>query len=394
MYWYCFLGLILVLTLAHIIPNLLNLLYVYVLFNRHHQQNWTYPSPRVGVFVPCKGVFPGLAENLEAIARQQYKNFTVTYISESNEDLANEAIESVVHRYRHCRHVISGSAVSCGQKNYNLLKGLTKNSKSEVFVFCDADIRPSPKCLSILVSSLFKENISVATGFVWITPPRQTLAGTIHSMMGAFQATFISNNSMKMIWGGTMAIRSCTFKQLRVVEEWSRTAADDMVLSRLVRNAKLNTICDPRCLVISNQAISSVREVITWFTRQILFLKFYARPLWLTALAIYIPSSVIMMAAGPLAMAGLFYSSVRFIGFICIGFSLIVMFMHTLMKFTYRDGQSTLRWFLISPLAQWIATYSLVKTVFRQEIRWAGRIYKLDRKGRVIKIHKNHQVLI
>ena len=393
MYWYCFLGLILVLTLAHIIPNLLNLLYIYVLFNRHHRQNWTYPPPRVGVFVPCKGAFPGLAENLEAIARQQYKNFTVTYISESDEDLANESIESVVHRYRHCRHVISGSAVSCGQKNYNLLKGLTKDSESEVFVFCDADIRPSLKCLSMLVSSLFMENISVATGFVWITPLHQTVAGTIHSMMGAYQATFL-NNSMKMVWGGTMAIRSSTFEQLRVAEEWSRTAVDDMVLSRLVRNAKLRTVNNPQCLVISNQAILSAREVVTWFTRQILFLKFYIRSLWLAALAIYIPSSVIMMAAGPLAIMGFFYDSVRPIGFICIGFSLIVMFIHTLMKFTYRDGQSMLRWFLISPLAQWIATYSLVKTVFRQEIRWAGKTYKLDRKGRVIKIHKNHQVLI
>ena len=384
MYWYCFLGVTLALALAHIVPNIRNLIYVRVLFNRRYRRDQTDCPPRVGVFVPCKGTFPELAENLEALARQEYEDFTVTYISESDEDPAFEAIESVVRRYAHCRHVISGIAVSCGQKNHNLLKGLAQDSQSEVLVFCDADIHPPPEWLSTLVNSLTSDDVSVATGFLWITPSRQTLGSTLHSMMVAYQATFISNNSMRTVWGGTMAIRSHIFERLRVAEEWSRTVVDDVTLCRLLRGKKVNKRYDPRCLVVSNDAASSVREAVEWFTRQILYIKFYLRSLWLVSLAVHIPSSLLMMAAGPLTIAGFFYDTVRSTGLVCLGFSAVTMLAHTSMKLTCRDGQRALRWFLLSPLSQWISTYSLVKTAFTRKLRWGDVTYRLDRKGRVV----------
>lgn len=382
------LGIIFALALAHIIPNLRNLLYVHILFNRYHKRDLTKPLPSINVFVPCKGTFPKLKENLEAVAQQEYENFTVTFISESKEEPANREIKYIVRRYPHCQHVISGLAVSCGQKNYNLLKGLAKESKGEVFVFCDADIRPSPKWLSTIVSSLDANDISIATGFMWITPPHQALVSTLYSMMVAYLAIFMSNNSMRLIWGGAVAIRSSTFEQLGVAQEWARTISDDLILSRLLRHTKIKKVHDPRCLTVSNESMSSVRRVIEWFTRQTLFLKFYRHSFWLAALAVYVPSSLMIMMAIPLIVAGLFYDSLRPIAFVCLGFSLIVMLSHTSMKLTYRDNQSVLQWFLVSPLAQWIATYCLIKTIFIRWIQWSNVMYRLDRKGRVVGINR------
>lgn len=373
--------------LIHVIPILYNLLYVHLLFDKLHQRNSTR-SPSVGVFVPCKGIFPGLKENLEAVACQEYKNFTVTFISESHEDPANRAIQHVVRQYPHCQHLVSGLARSCGQKNHNLLRGLAQNSGSEVFVFCDADIRPSPKWLSTLVSPLGSDDVSVATGFVWITPFQQTLAGILHSMMVAYEAVFMSNNSMRLAWGGAMAIRSDTLRQLRVAEEWNRTASDDLTLSHLLRDKKAKKVHNPRCVVKSGESMSSIHQVIEWFTRQILFLKFYLRSLWLIALAVYIPSSLIMMMTIPLTIGGFYHNTLRAMAFVCLGFSLTVMLAYTFMKLTHRDGQSGFLWFAASPLVQWIATYCLVKTIFIPRIKWADVIYTLDRQGRVTAVDR------
>lgn len=377
--------------LIHVIPILYSLLYVHLLFDRRHQRDSTR-SPPVGVFVPCKGVYPGLKENLEAVACQEHKNFTVTFISESHEDPANQAIQHVVQQYPHCRHLVSGLATCCGQKNHNLLRGLARDSGSEVFVFCDADIQPSPKWLSTLVSSLDSDDVSVATGFVWITPSQQTLAGTLHSMMVAYEAAFMSNNSMRLAWGGTMAIRSDTLRQLRVAEEWSRKASDDVTLSHLLRDTKVKKVHNPRCLVKSGESMSSVHQVIEWFTRQILFLKFYLRSLWLIALAVHIPSSLIMMLTVPLIIGGFYHNTLRAVAFVCLGFSLTVMLAHTLTKLTHQDGQSAFLWFAASPLGQWIATYCLVKTIFISRIKWADVIYTLDRQGRVAGVHRTKRV--
>jgi len=387
-YWYCFLGATVVLALAHIVPNLRNLIYVHVLFDRRYRSDRTDHVPRVGVFVPCKGLFPELAGNLEALAQQEYEDFTVTYISESPEDPANETIEQIVRRYPHCRHVVSGPAASCGQKNHNLLKGIEQDAGSEVFVFCDSDIRPPPTWLSALMDTLGADDVSAATGFLWITPSPQTFGGTLHSMMVAYQATFISSPSMRTVWGGTMAIRSQTFERLNVAEEWRRTVVDDVTLCRLLRGQKVSKRYDPRCLVVSNEAASSVREAAEWFARQILYTKFYLRPIWLASLAVHVPTSLLMMAAAPLTLMSVFYDALRSAGLVCLGFSTVTMLAHTSMKLTCRDGQRALRWFLLSPLSQWISTYSLVKTAFTHRLRWGDVTYRLDRKGRVVELER------
>lgn len=389
MYWYCFLSATVILALAHIVPTLRNLIYVHVLFNRRCRTDRGDHVPRVGVFVPCKGVFPELVGNLEALALQEYGDFTVTCISESDEDPANEAIEDVVRRYPHCRHVVSGHAMSCGQKNHNLLKGIEQDGGSEIFVFCDSDIRPQQTWLSTLVDTLSADDVAAATGFLWITPAPKSFGGTLHSMMVAYQATFISSASMRTVWGGTMALRSRTFEQLGVAEAWGRTVVDDVTLCRLLRDQKVSKRYDPRCLVVSDDAASSTREAVEWFTRQILYVKFYLRSVWLASLAVHVPSSLMMMAAGPLTVVGVFYGAVRSTGLVCLGFSAVTMLAHTSMKLTHRDGQRALRWFLLSPLSQWLSTYSLLRTAFTRRLRWGDVTYKMDRKGNVVELERS-----
>jgi GT2 family glycosyltransferase len=387
-YWYLVIVGTFALALAHVVPSIRNLVYVRVLFEKRHRTDRTTRPPRVAVFVPCKGTLEELADNLEAIAGQEYEEFTVTFISESLDDPESRAIERVVRGRAHCRHVVAGLATSCAQKNHNLLKGLARDSGSEVFVFCDSDTRPPRKWLSMLVSSLTEDGVPVATGFCWITPARRTLAGTLHSMMVAYQAAFISNSWTNTVWGGATAIRADTFERLDVADEWGRTVVDDMTLSRLLRRNGISVLYDPRCLVVSNNAVSSVREVLHWITRQILYLKFYLKPFWLAALAGHVPTSLLMMAAGPLMIASIFYEPVRSFGLVCLAFSLVVILAHTSLKLTCRDGQSALRWFVLCPLVQCLSTYCLIKSAFMRNVRWGDATYRLDRGGRVVAVER------
>ncbi len=387
MYWYCLLGLAIVLALVHIVPSLMSLLYIHLGFHRYLRQHQG-PLPKVALFVPCKGLSPGLAQNLEALARQEYKHFNVTYISESVEDPANEAIEGVVRRYPHCRHVVAGLATCNGQKNHNLLKAIETDVGSDVYAFCDSDVRPAPNWLSMLVGTLCSDDVAAATGTMWITPKQPKLGATLHSMMAAFQAMLLSIDPLRGVWGGGMAMRSQTFERLDVAKTWQHTVVDDVTVDRLLRDTKAAKRYDPRCLTVTQEAAASVREAIVWFTRQILYTKFYLRPLWLVALVAFVPSSLLMIAALPLAIAGLFVGSLAPAGLICLGFSLVSMLSNTTVKLICRDGQRALRWFLLAPLAEWLSTYCLVKTVFMRTLRWGDVAYRLDRAGRVVNLER------
>jgi hypothetical protein len=208
-------------------------------------------------------------------------------------------------------------------------------------------------------------------------------------MMVAYQAMFMANSSMRFVWGGGMAIRSGTFEQLDVAQEWSRTVVDDITLSGLLRRAKMKAVYDPRCLVVSSNAASSIREVVEWCMRQILYVKFYSRSLWLSQFLVHIPSSLMMMAALPLMLTGTFLDSVMPAALVCLGFSLVAMIAQTLAKLTCRDGQSALRWFALSPLLAWVSTYCLLRTAFSRTVRWNGVTYKLDCRGRVVGVERS-----
>ena len=154
----------------------------------------------VGVFVPCKGIDDNMENNLRAFMDQDYKNFRVTFITESNEDPAVEVIKKVMKDYKNAYHVVSGRTQYCCQKNHNLLKGIKSDNDSKVIVIADADVCPSNVWLKNIILPIMNDFNHVSTGFRWLDPYKASFFGTIHSMLNSY--LFCLMPATKGVWGG------------------------------------------------------------------------------------------------------------------------------------------------------------------------------------------------
>lgn len=362
-----------------------SLLYNKLLFKRYYLNKYNdYYTPRVAVFVPCKGADDNLSSHLEAIARQKYSNYTVRFIVDNKSDPAVNIIEYITEKYSHTKLLISGKAKKCGQKNYNLLCGIDDdNGDSDVFVFVDSDVQPHPNWLRDLIRPLSLDSIPVTTGFRWLIPEDYSLSGAIHSMMSAYLCILISQQLFRGVWGGSTAIKKEAFEKLKVKELWETAVVDDMTLTKLLFKKRINRVYVPTCLTVSYNTLNRLKDGVTWYSRQAAFLKAYLKPLWVATVILHAITTSLLILSPVYIFLSFFDSSYYEYALISTFCSQINMFSYAMMKFMYKDSQRFIHWFLFAPLMQILGFYSLIKPGFSNNIKWRNICYELSKDGHV-----------
>ena len=77
-------------------------------------------SPFASVIVPCRGLEPGLTENLAALLHQEYPEYEVIFVTDNETDPALEVIQSIIEENAHrvtVRAVIAGPAFDSGTES-------------------------------------------------------------------------------------------------------------------------------------------------------------------------------------------------------------------------------------------------------------------------------------
>ena len=289
--------------------------------------------------------------------------------------------------YPRANYVVSGIARNCGQKNHNLLRAIAREGgRSEVYVFCDSDVKPDRWWLRKLISPLADEDTPVATGFRWLAPSRGYLGELLHAMLNAYLITLIANRNFKGVWGGSMAIRREAFEKLGVAERWRETVVDDMSLSQLLVENRVDRVYVPSCLAVSHEAIPSVRGTIDWFVRQIAYIRYYLKSFWVVALIAHSLNLLIILSSPILLIVGAFYRPLLWGGLAGFSFTVLMMLNSLLIKSTGRGGWRSLPWFFFSPLVWSIGAFCLWRTTFLRSLVWRDTIYHMDKGGRVLSV--------
>jgi len=131
-------------------------------------------TPEVTVILPCKGIHPRFAENLNFLLSQDYPNYRVIFSMASREDPAFLFIENYIKLNRENfsqgllenRTVIANPSGDRGEKVNNSLSALPYVPESTlVLVFSDADAVPKTNWLRFLVGPLGEASLTVSTGF-------------------------------------------------------------------------------------------------------------------------------------------------------------------------------------------------------------------------------------
>ncbi len=243
-------------------------------------------TPLATIIVPCKGLDEQFAENLNALLTQNYPSFEVIFVVDDKDDPAVKVIEEISSNGAgNAKTIVAPRATQSSQKVENLREGvLHAANDSEVFVFADSDVHPSPNWLSSLVRPLRDENIGAATGYRWFISERANLASELRSAWNASIASALGpDGRSNFCWGGSTAIRRDTFESLSVREKWEGTLSDDFALTRTLNAAGLAIHFVPAAIVPSPGGCT-FSELFEFTNRQMKITRTNASRLWVLSL--------------------------------------------------------------------------------------------------------------
>jgi cellulose synthase/poly-beta-1,6-N-acetylglucosamine synthase-like glycosyltransferase len=255
-------------------------------------------SPPAVVIVPFKGRDDDLPRHVNALLSQNYPDYRLVFVFESDHDPARPAIEHELTQHpagETVDLVTAGPAPDdTGQKVHNQLAALehlgTPQPPDTVLVFADSDAVPGPGWLGKLVGPHVQaDRIGVTTGYRWLIPElraqRPRPASAFASVINSGVASFIGHEDLTQAWGGSMALRA-EFAHAQQLKDHLRGAlSDDYQVTRLCRAADKRVYFVPDCLVASPVHFSW-SQLFEFGRRQYLITRLHDPVLYRKALAL------------------------------------------------------------------------------------------------------------
>ena len=259
---------------------------------RRRAARQTRYQPKAVVIVPCRGLEHAFEENVQAILTQDYRDYEVIFVTESESDPAHGVLTRLLKQRRRLTPptwmVVAGEAKNRGQKVHNLLVALdTLNSidrRVEALVFADSDMLPARNWLAELVAPLGDRRVGATTGYRWYLPsnewrdPERSFASILLSVWNSSALALLGERS-GFAWGGSTAILRETFEGIGVKERWQGALSDDYALTSAVHDGGQRIKFAPQCLV-SSQSEVTVKDLLEFTTRQMRITRVYSPRVW------------------------------------------------------------------------------------------------------------------
>jgi cellulose synthase/poly-beta-1,6-N-acetylglucosamine synthase-like glycosyltransferase len=281
--WYYYIAIAAILSqLLFLIQTCVN--YRYAL-TKYKKKRLLY-RPRTALIVPCKGLDSAFQQNITSFFNQDYENYLLWFVVADKADPAYARLCELKNRLSQSSKadevqvLVAGFAQSCSQKNHNLLYCCQRiGSDVEVLAFADSDICVRSDWLSHIVHPLRYPKNGAASGYRWFVPKKNNLASLALSAVNAKIAQLLGNTHFNQAWGGSMAIRVETFKELGIDKIWLKALSDDLSLSYAVKKARKKVVFVPACLVASYIS-TTWRELFEFGRRQFLITRVSTPGTW------------------------------------------------------------------------------------------------------------------
>lgn len=381
--------------IIHLIATIFTILYQQYIyrfsFRSHYNPEY---SPKCSIIVPIKGTNPRLKKCLESLLKQNYSNYEVICAVEGKTDPAIKIIQSVFKDRPKAKLVIANACRSCCQKNQNLLTALQHTNHPEVYVFADGDMTVDYNWLKELILPLSDKNITASSTYFWPFTSTGSLAQLNHAYMNIYTYTLYSYASgffgTSLMWGGSMAIRKKTFEKLEVAKYWSTTAVDDTSLSKLISDHRHRTVLVATALCQANDAIENIPNSIEWYKRQIMYLKYYRRRIWLYIIGPFTLAYAInyLWITVAIILTLFFHVPIWETGIPIPIFFFIFVIINALFFMFLGPIKKSYLLILLAPILRSTHVIAYAKTIFSDTINWSGITYQLNPTGEVRQVKR------
>ncbi len=343
--------------------------------------------PPVAVIIPLTGNTPEMKACLESLLDQDYPEFETVLVTRDPFEPAACLVRELLTCRTRARHVVSGPARECSQKNHSLLAGLALvDDAVEILVFCDSSHRAAPHFLRDLVRPLAQGEAVLTTGFHRIIAGDFRLATLGMLQIALTLQLLLGWSGIAQPWGGATAIRRAAFDAFGVKGLWSENVVDDLSLGVHLGRAGIRVKTVPNAILTTHLEGQTVQGWTDWLTRQLMYPKYLLPGSWLAA------SLVACLLAGPLLAASLaclggvtgLVSGPKVLvaaGFLVL-LSGVAAWYRTLVPQRIPLG----RWLAAFYAAISITVWSYFKTWTTDTISWRGISYRVGCGGQVRQI--------
>ena len=343
--------------------------------------------PRVALIVPLTGNSPAIETALKSLLNQSYPDYETVLVTRDLADPATPLVLALLSHHPHSRHIVSGPAAGCSQKNHNILVGVGALGDSvEILVFCDSTHQARPNFLRELIHPLVTGAAVLTSGFHRIIPGDARVATlgmlqtvlTLHLLQG-FAA-------IALPWGGATAMLRSTFYDYGIAGVLKTNVLDDFPLGQRLLRFGIRTAPVATAILDTPLAGQTMTGWNTWLTRQLFYAKYCMPGTWLAA------ALVVWVLAGPILLAvlaglgGLVGLAPPSLALISLGFLLtltaIGAWCRTLVPHPVPWGP----WLLAFYANIFMACWCYLKTWRTDTIAWRGISYRVTWGGRVREI--------
>lgn len=240
--------------------------------------DWQASDQPKGAIILClRGADPFLSDCLQSLLTQDYANYLLCVVVDSDEDPAWSVLRKFEGHDRLQIEVLQNPLPTCSLKCSSLIQAVRNLDASiQIVALCDADAVPDPDWLADLAAPLADPGVGVATGNRWYVPQPNSPGSMIRYLWNVPAA--VNMVLLKIAWGGSLAIRRDVIDQTDLLNHWSGALCEDTLLLRLLRKHGYRQAFVPNAMIVNRES-TTLGNVIDWVPRQMLLAKLY-HPSW------------------------------------------------------------------------------------------------------------------
>jgi hypothetical protein len=250
-------------------------------------------APPGMVIVPFKGVDIDMPAAVAALYEQDYPQYELLFVVESEDDPAYAALTEQMARYENhpAQLLVAGPAPrDTGQKVHNQLYALSKvdleADGDRVLFFLDSDAVPDRQWLRRLAGPLFEHTkTAVVTGYRWLVPATDApgwshVASVINSSVACLQGA-----RDVLAWGGAMAMRVDTARRGDLTGRLRGALTDDYPVTHMAHALGRRVYFSPKLIVPSTIDLNG-SQLANFAYRQYVLTRVYAPRMFAVALGL------------------------------------------------------------------------------------------------------------
>ncbi len=347
--------------------------------------------PKVAIILCLRGADPFLPRCLQALLNQNYPEYELKIVVDSQEDPAWEIATQIKNQTKIPVQIspLRIRRSTCSLKCSALIQAVSElDYNCEIIALVDADTIPHPNWLRELVNPLKDPQVGLTTGNRWYVPGTQwgTLCRYIWNVAAVGQMYLY-----RIPWGGSLAIKTDILRQAQLVEKWKQAFCEDTMLRRVLQEKNLQ-IEFVATLMMVNREESALPDFRRWVNRQLLNAKLY-HPGWRAILTygtitFLIPATAVLLTliAG---LRGQWVSTIllgsSLVTYIFVVFLLIGVYERAIrQKLTLRNetlptysAATLLKLMLAIPLTQLVCAIAFWQAILTKQVEWRGITYQI-----------------